>query len=97
MQANGFFEGLGEALGRVIRFIIDLFAGFFALIGRAGHDFLQGLSRTLGINSSFLSLVALAIGVLMLIAAGRALFRRRIVSGVVWLLLGLWLISWLVH
>lgn len=97
MQAEGFFEGLGEAIGGVIRFIIDLFAGFFIVIGRAGHDFLQGLSRSLGISPSFLSLVALGIGLLMLVAAGRAFYRKAIVSGVIWLVFGLWLISWLVH
>lgn len=97
MRAEGFFEGLGEAIGSIIRFIIDVFAGFFAIIGRAGHDFLQGLSRSLGISSSFLSLLALGIGLLMLVAAARAFYRKAIVSGIVWLLFGLWLISWLVH
>lgn len=37
------------------------------------------------------------IGLLLLIAAVRAFFRRAIVSGLILLLLGLWLLSWLIH
>ncbi|WP_120996790.1 hypothetical protein HKW98_15640 [Stutzerimonas urumqiensis] len=97
MQVEGFFEWLGAALGTVIRFIVDALGGFFGLLAAAGHNFLEGLSRTLGIDQSLISLAALVIGLLLLIAAVRAFFRRAIVSGLILLLLGLWLLSWLIH
>lgn len=97
MRIEGFFEWLGEALGGIIRFIVDLLGGFFATLASAGRNFIDGLSRALGMDSSLVSLVALVIGLLLLIAAVRALFRRAFVSGLILLLLGLWLLSWLIH
>lgn len=97
MRVEGFFEWLGEALGTVIRYIVDALGGFFAMFANAGQSFLEGLARTLGMDYSLLSLVALAIGLLLLVAAVRAFFRRSIVSGVIYLFLGLWLLSWLIH
>ncbi|WP_028240849.1 hypothetical protein [Stutzerimonas azotifigens] len=97
MQVQGFFEWLGEALGSIIRFIVDLLGGFFDMLASAGHNFIQGLSRALGMDSSLVSLAALVVGLMLLIAAVRALFRRAFVSGLILLLLGLWLLSWLIH
>jgi len=97
MRVEGFFEGLGQALGTVIRYIVDALSGFFAMFANAGQSFLEGLSRTLGMDHSLLSLVALAIGLMLLVAAVRAFFRRSIVGGVIYLFLGLWLLSWLIH
>lgn len=97
MRVEGFFEWLGQAAGAVIRFIVDALGGFFDLIANAGHSFLEGLSRTLGMDRSLLSLAALVIGLLLLVTAFRAFFRGAIVSGLVWLFLGLWLLSWLIH
>jgi len=70
---------------------------FFGLFARAGHNFLEGLSRTLGMDRSLISLVALAIGLMLLVAAVRAFFRGSIIGGLIWLFLGLWLLSWLIH
>lgn len=95
MQA-GFFEWLGEALGSAIRFIIDALGGAFALFTEAGADFIEGLSRALGMNPSFLGLVVLVIGLLLLFLAARSLLRRAFISGVLLALLGLWLLSWVV-
>lgn len=97
MRVEGFFEWLGQALGTVIRYIVDALSGFFGMFANAGQSFLEGLSRTLGMDHSLLSLVALAIGLLLLVAAVRAFFRRSIVGGVIYLFLGLWLLSWLIH
>ena len=55
MRVEGFFEWLGQALGTVIRFIVEGLADFFGLFARAGHNFLEGLSRTLGMDRSLLS------------------------------------------
>lgn len=97
MQVEGFFEWLGQALGTVIRYIVDALSGFFGLFAAAGANFLEGLSRTLGMDRSLISLVALAIGLMLLIGAFRAFFRRSIVGGIIYLFLGLWLLSWLIH
>lgn len=97
MRAEGFFEWLGQALGAVIRFIVEALGDFFGLFARAGYNFLEGLSRTLGMDRSLISLVALAIGLLLLVAAVRAFFRGSIIGGLIWLFLGLWLLSWLIH
>jgi hypothetical protein len=97
MRVEGFFEWLGQALGTVIRYIVDALSGFFAMFADAGQSFLEGLSRTLGMDRSLLSLVALAIGLLLLVAAVRAFIARSIVGGVIYLFLGLWLLSWLIH
>lgn len=97
MRVESFFEGLGQALGTVIRYIVDALGGFFGFFANAGERFLHGLSSALGIESSLLSLVALAIGVMLLVTAARAFMRRSIITGVIYLLLGLWLLSWLIH
>ena len=97
MRVEGFFEWLGQALGTVIRYIVDALSGFFALFASAGANFLEGLSRTLGMDRSLVSLIALAIGLMLLVGAFRAFFRRSFVAGVIYLLLGLWLLSWLIH
>ncbi|EXF46437.1 major facilitator superfamily permease [Pseudomonas sp. BAY1663] len=97
MRVEGFFEWLGQALGTVIRYIVEGLSDFFGLFARAGHNFLEGLSRTLGMDRSLLSLAALVVGLLLLVAAVRAFFRGAVISGLIWLLLGLWLLSWLIH
>ncbi len=48
-------------------------------------------------DRSLISLVALALGLMLLVAALRAFLRRSIIAGVIWLFLGLWLLSWLIH
>lgn len=97
MQVEGFFDWLGQAVGTVIRVIVELLAGFFQLIGNAGQHFLGGLSRALGMETSLLGMIALVIGLLFLAAAVRAFTGRRFVAGILWLLLALWLLSLIIH
>lgn len=97
MRVEGFFEWLGEALGTVIRYIVDVLSGIFGFLAGAGSNFLEGLSRTLGIDQSLISLGALLIGLMLLAAALRALLRGSIIAALIWLFLGLWLLSWLIH
>lgn len=97
MHVEGFFDWLGQAFGTVIRFIVELLAGFFDLISNAGTHFLGGLSRALGMETSLLGLIALVIGLLFLAAAVRAFIRRAFIAGVIWLLLALWLLSLIIH
>jgi hypothetical protein len=97
MLVEGFFDGLGQVLGTLIRWIVEGLSGFFALFANAGEDFLQGLSRALGMQTSLLGLIALVIGLMLLAAAVRAFIRRAWISGSLYLLLGLWLLSLMIH
>ncbi len=97
MQVESFFEWLGQALGSVIRFIVDGLSGLFGALTHAGGNFIDGLSRTLGMDTSIISIITLIIGLLFLYSAVRAFMRASIIAGIIWLLLGLWLLSWVVH
>ena len=97
MQVESFFEWLGQALGSVIRFIVDLLSGLFHTLANAGSNFVDGLSRALGMDTSIISIVALILGLLMLYSAIRAFMRASIVLGIIWLVLGLWVLSWIIH
>ena len=97
MQVEGFFEGLGEALGRFIRFIVDMLSGVLDAMADAIDDFLQGLARAIGMDVSIFSIILLIIGLLFLFNGIRALLRRSIIGGVIWLLLGLMVMGWLIR
>ncbi|GAB3378479.1 hypothetical protein [Azotobacter armeniacus] len=94
MQEESFFEWLGEAVGAVLRYLVEALGGLFDSIARAGASFLEGLSRTLGMNPTLLGFIALIAGLALLIAGVRALLQRAFISGVICLLLGLWVLSW---
>ncbi|QLC73625.1 hypothetical protein LPB260_23130 [Pseudomonas sp. LPB0260] len=97
MQVESFFEWLGRAFGELIRFVVEALGGFFELMGSAVAGFISGLSQALGITPSLLGIAVLVIGLLLLYAALRAFLRRSIIAGLVWLFLGLWLLSGLIH
>ncbi|MEB0007119.1 hypothetical protein QN375_19320 [Pseudomonas sp. MH9.2] len=97
MQVESFFEWLGQALGAVIRFIVNGLDGLFNLLAHAGGNFVEGLSRTLGMDTSLISILALIIGLMLLYSAIRAFMRASIVFGIIYLILGLWLLSWIIH
>jgi phage shock protein PspC (stress-responsive transcriptional regulator) len=97
MHVEGFFEWLGQALGALIRFVVDGLNGLFSLLSNAGGSFIEGLSRTLGMDTSLVSILTLIVGLLVLYSAVRAFMRASIIIGIIWLLLGLWILSWVVH
>ncbi|WP_409277262.1 hypothetical protein [Pseudomonas defluvii] len=97
MHVEGFFEWLGQALGALIRFVVDGLNGLFSLLSNAGGSFIEGLSRTLGMDTSLVSILTLIVGLLVLYSAVRAFMRASIIFGIIWLLLGLWILSWVVH
>jgi len=97
MQVDGFFEWLGQAIGAVIRFIVDGLEWLFGGLTHAGGNFVEGLSRTLGMDTSLISIAALIVGLLLLYSAVRAFMRASIVMGIIWGILGLWLLSWIIH
>ncbi|AYC34481.1 hypothetical protein D3880_19830 [Pseudomonas cavernae] len=96
MRVESFFEWLGETLGAIIRFIVEALGGFFALLGRAGANFMDGLSRSLGMDPSWLGIAALILGLLLLFSAIRAFLRGALIWGLILLLVALWLLSLLI-
>jgi ABC-type proline/glycine betaine transport system permease subunit len=97
MQVESFFEWLGQMVGAVIRFVVDSLGWLFNILTHAGGNFVEGLSRTLGMNPSLISILALIVGLMLLYSAIRAFMRASIISGIIWLILGLWLLSWIIH
>ncbi|WP_397450093.1 hypothetical protein [Pseudomonas sp. NA-150] len=97
MHVESFFEWLGQALGAVIRFIVDGLDWLFKLLAHAGGNFVEGLSRALGMNTSLISIIALIIGLMLLYSAIRSFMRGSIIGGIIWMILGLWLLSWIIH
>lgn len=97
MHAESFFEWLGQALGAIIRWVVDSLGWFFSLLGNAGGNFVEGLSQTLGMDTNVVTIVALIVGLLFLYSAVRAFMRASIIMGVIWAVLGLWLLSWIIH
>lgn len=93
MGTEGFFDGLGEMLGRAV----DLLSGLLDGIWDAMDDFLHGLARAIGMDASLFSFVFLVLGLLLLYSGIRAFMRRSIVGGVIWTVLGLIVMSWLIH
>jgi len=97
MQVESFFEWLGQALGWVIRLIVDGLSGLFSALTHAGGNFIDGLSRALGMDASIISILTLIFGLMLLYSAVRAFMRTSIIMGLIWLVLGLWLLSWIIH
>jgi hypothetical protein len=97
MDSDNLFHWIGEQLGAAIRFIVDSLGWLFSNFYGAIDSFVRGLTGALGINASIFSLLILLIGLAMLVAAGRALVRRRVVPTVLWTVLGVILLSWLIH
>ncbi|SDM02848.1 hypothetical protein SAMN05661010_03162 [Modicisalibacter muralis] len=96
MAENGFFNWLGESLGDAIRFVVDLLSSIFAGFGGAVHDFIEGLTGSLGMSPSLFGLIVLLIGLLLLYKGIRAFINHAIVGGLIWTLLGLIVLSWLI-
>ncbi|MCH4563298.1 MULTISPECIES: hypothetical protein [Halomonas] len=91
------FTWLGGALGDLIRFIVDLLRGFFANLGDSARSFLRGLSESLGIAPSLISLLVLIVGLWLLWKGLAAILRRAFVVALIWLVLGVTVLSWLIN
>ncbi|WP_457788148.1 hypothetical protein [Pseudomonas sp. PL-6] len=97
MQLTGFFDWLGHTLGSAIRFIVELCSGALGAVADAIDAFLGGMARAIGMDVSIFSFILLILGLLFLYKGVRALLRKAIFAGVLWLLLGLLLMGWLIH
>ncbi|PAA30361.1 hypothetical protein [Pseudomonas fragi] len=96
MHVESFIGNLGLWLGTLVRFIVDTLNGLFGTITEAGSNFVDGMARALGMDTSIISIAVLIIGLLFLYNAVRAFIRASIIGGVIWLVLGLWLLSWII-
>jgi hypothetical protein len=95
MQENSFFDEIGETIGEAIRVVVDFLLAIFTNFFGAFGDFIDGLTRSLGINDSFFSIVVLVIGLLILWGGLRAFLRGSLIGGVLRTILGLFILSWL--
>ena len=95
MHVESFIGNLGLWLGTLVRFIVETLNGLFGTITEAGSNFVDGMARALGMDTSIISIAVLIIGLLFLYNAVRAFIRASIIGGVIWLVLGLWLLSWI--
>ena len=77
-------------------FIVEGLKDVFAVIGQAGANFLDGLARSLGMDPTLLSILALVLGLALLVSAVRAFLRGSIIYGLIVLLLALWVLSLLI-
>lgn len=92
---DGFFGWLGERVGGAIRFIVDGLRAVFGGLADALNAFFGGVADAFGMSRGWFNYVWLAIGVLMLVAAVRALLRRAILAAVIWALLGVFVLGML--
>ena len=87
MQDEGVFRWVGNALGEILRSLVDAVGFIFSKVGAAVHEFFAGVAGAMGIDPSFLNIVWIVLGVWMLFSAIRAFARRRVFAGIVWLFL----------
>ncbi|RUR54555.1 hypothetical protein [Vreelandella populi] len=95
MQENGFFDRAGSTIGDVIRAVVEFLLGIFTNFFGAFGDFIDGLTRSLGINDSFFSIAVLVIGLLILWGGVKSFLRGSIVGGIVKTIIALFILSWL--
>ena len=91
-----FFESLGQFIGSVLRFFIDLLSGLGSGFGQAGRSFIDGLANSAGFSPTFLNLLCLALGVWLLVNAIRALRTKRWIRGIFYILICGWILGSLV-
>ena len=91
------FEWLGQAFGTLVRLIVDGLAWVFDLLSGASSAFVNGFSRALGVDSSILSIAFVILGLFLIYLGFSSLIRKRFIGGIIWLLLGLWLLSSLIR
>jgi hypothetical protein len=87
MQSDSFFESLGSTLGQVIRAIVGALKYVLGGFGRAIGDFSAGLAHAMGMNASVFNFAILILGLLLLVAAIKALLRRSILGFIFWIIL----------
>ncbi|MGE4335991.1 MAG: hypothetical protein AB7E55_08455 [Pigmentiphaga sp.] len=95
-STTGVFGWLGNALGSVIRFIVEALQGVFGGLSSAVNSFLSGLADAVGMSPTFFNYVWLVLGLILLAAAIKAFVRGAIVAGIIWIVLALVVLSGLI-
>lgn len=96
MQANGFFDTVGATIGDIIRTVVEFLLAIFTNFFGASEEFVDGLSRSLGINASFFSILMLIIGLFLLWGGVRAILRGALFGAIFRIVLALFILSWLI-
>ncbi len=94
---NDFFAAIGQFLGHVIRFIVDALRAGLQGLDDALSSLIGGTAEALGIPTNLLSLLVLALGLWLLWKAFSALRRRAVVATLIWVVLGVAVLSGLIH
>jgi phage-related protein len=97
MNSTHFFEWLGNLAGELLSAIVHALRFVIGGISGAIGEFAAGLAHAVGVSPSIFNLIWLAVGLLLLVAGIRALMRRAIVSGIIWLILALLVLGRLIH
>jgi hypothetical protein len=82
---DGFFASLGGMLGEALRAIVGGIKWLLGGLGGALADFYSGLAGAMGMSPSLFNLVLLALGLMFLWAAVKALLRRSVIGFLFWL------------
>src|SRR5690606_29279448 len=77
--------------------IVDALSWLFNLLSGASSAIDNGFSRALGVDSSLLSIAFGVLGLFLIYLGFSSLIKKRLIRGVIWLLLGLWLLSSLIR
>jgi hypothetical protein len=93
---DGFFATLGGMLGEGLRAIVAGIKWFLGGLGGALADFYAGLAGAMGMSPSIFNLVLLALGLMFLWGAVKALLRRSILGFLFWLFMTLLVLGGLV-
>ena len=91
------FAFIGNTLGEGIRLIVELLSGLFRHADDAVDGLFSGLSESLGISASWISLLILVLGLWMLWRGFSALLRRAFIATLLWWLLALLVLGWLIN
>ncbi|MDT8879831.1 hypothetical protein RSO68_10125 [Halomonas saccharevitans] len=91
------FSFIGNAFGEFIRFIVDGLSGFLSGLDEVAGSFMQGLSDSLGIPITLISVLVLALGLWLLWKGLAALLRGAFIVMLIWWLLGVTVLSWLIY
>ncbi|MCM5703607.1 hypothetical protein [Larsenimonas salina] len=94
-EDSSFFGDVGEAIGAVLKSLIDFLSSIWQNFFGAIDDFIDGVTRSLGISPSVFSIALLVIGLMFLYGAVRAFMRGSILGGAFRLGIGVILLSWL--
>lgn len=89
VSASGIFGWLGNALGTVIRFIVEALQGVFGGLSSAINAFLSGLAGAVGMSPTFFNYAWLVLGLILLAAAIKAFVRGAVVAGLIWIVLAI--------